>query len=153
MATTATAAGFDQVLRFHPRRDVELDLYKSGVRVQILEAGRLEAVRGRRNGWASVAMDDGKILAVCLVDDAGMDAQDRIGDMPDPLPCHGCEEAEDPDWAADARELRGLLTAFLERLPKTSYLTLRLGGNGTGEFEIGYGEAGLVMGIGRDSTT
>lgn len=153
MATIAKAAGFDQIMRFHPSRDAEINLYRCGVRVQILEAEDLEAVRERPSGWATCAMDDGKILALGLVDDADIDAASRIGELPDVLRCYGVEDAEDPEWAADAREFREILAKFIERLPKAKYLTLRVGGNGTGEFEIGYGEAGLVLAFGRDSSS
>lgn len=149
----ATTEGFDQILRFHPRRGVELDPNggRLGVRVQILEADQMGGFRERR-GWAGVTLDDGRILAACLVATT-LDEQCRLEDMPDPLDCYGGEEAEDPDWADDAREVRGLLLDLFERHPKVRWLAMRAGGNGTASFDVGYGKAGLTLAFGRDPSS
>ncbi|WP_337177690.1 hypothetical protein [Paludisphaera sp.] len=140
----------DHVLTFQTRAGVPMpECGRLGVRVKVLPSSELKKFRARERAWSSMALDDGSMLAVSLVE-GHFDEETRLEKIPDPIDCIGVDEAEDPSWTADAREFRDKLLAFLETLPRTSWLELRVGGNGTGAFTIGYGEAGLMLAIGRD---
>jgi hypothetical protein len=146
----AKIRGLDHILTFQERSGVPLPEYcRLGIRVKVLPPEGIEDLRAESHGWASMALDGGDLLAVSLVE-GHFDEETRLEKIPDPINCIAVDEAEDPEWTADARELRDRLLAFLETLPKVSYLDLRVGGNGTGAFTVGYGEAGLTVAIGRD---
>jgi hypothetical protein len=145
----ANRRGLDQVLRFMVTSGGEpVDPSDLGVRVKILGPGELDAIRVAPC-WSSLTMDDGRILAVSLV--GGAEGHEGACDeLVMPLGVHAMDEAEDPEWCADARDLRGRILTLLEGLPKTSWLEMAVGGNGTAKFAIDYGEARLTMAIGRD---
>lgn len=162
MATKAKRREFDQVLTFQGRHGTSFltvddekrvdDATRVGVRVKLVPAGRLKAFRAKSRDWASTTLEDGRLLAVSLVPRHFSD-ETRIEKIPDRLDAFGIEEGEDPEWVADARELREKLLAFLEGLPKTTYLQATIGGNGTGSFCVAYGECSLIMAIGRDPSS
>lgn len=146
----ANIRGLDHILTFQTRSGVHMPAGgRLGVRVKLLPAKDLKEFRADHHRWASMALDDGSMLAMSLVE-GHFDNETRPEKIPDKMSCIGVDEAEDPEWTADARELRDKLLAILESLPKCSWLELRVGGNGTGLFTVNYGEAGLLLAIGRD---
>lgn len=153
MRKTNIVQGEDLILGFQAREgDDAPEPFRAsrlGVRIRILPAEELRAVKDLWPGPCSTTLDDGRILVAELVS-GWFSEENRLQEIPDRLRPHSLDEAEDPTWTADARELRDKLASFLESLPKVDWLQVTPGGNGTGTITVSYGEANLTLAIGRD---
>lgn len=148
----ASSVVFDQTLGFQAKSGGPQKCDQFGVRVRILPEAMLPELRKDGRDVAYMSMEDGRLIAVSVVL-GHVDVETSLEKLPDSLAAYGREEAEDPEWVDDASELRNALVGFLEKQAKTQFLDLRVGGNGTGMLAVTYGNADLLMGIGRDPSS